>query len=58
MYKTNFEMIDFGKASAISWSMVLVSTFVTTLAGHTLVKYHFMANRAFFYGDYAVMDDF
>ncbi|WP_125767600.1 carbohydrate ABC transporter permease [Lapidilactobacillus wuchangensis] len=29
LYKTSFEMIDFGKASAIAWSMVLVSAILS-----------------------------
>ncbi|MGX7418050.1 carbohydrate ABC transporter permease [Carnobacterium gallinarum] len=31
LYKTSFEMIDFGKASAIAWSMVLVSTILSVV---------------------------
>ncbi|OUK40120.1 hypothetical protein BU183_04665 [Enterococcus faecium] len=31
LYKTSFEMVDFGKASAIAWTMVFVSVILSAI---------------------------
>ena len=31
LYKTSFEMVDFGRASAISWTMVFVSAVLSII---------------------------
>jgi len=39
LYKTSFEMVDFGKASAIAWSMVFVSVILS------LIQFKFGGNK-------------